>query len=217
MSLSANSGYYSYQWLRNDTTIAGATAQTYLVKRTGVYKVQVKGSSNAPTHTTATGVTMSGPTSQALNLVSTTQLFKEGQNLSSVIDTLSRDKLSQVISYMDGMGRSFQTLAVAASPDQYTSGPRDQPPTRKMSTVTARLQRALNNHFEGLILFTLAVVVVTLGNQASPFTAACAWTYLGARGLYIPAYALGLSPLRSAIWGVGFLATVAMIIACLLP
>ena len=114
----------------------------------------------------------------------------------------------------------FVAFAVPANRDltpEYTSGPRDQPPTRKMSTVTARLQRALNNHFEGLILFTLAVVVVTLGNQASPFTAACAWTYLGARGLYIPAYALGLSPLRSAIWGVGFLATVAMIIACLLP
>jgi uncharacterized MAPEG superfamily protein len=31
-----------------------------------------------------------------------------------------------------------------------------------MSRLTARLQRALNNHFEALILFTLAVVVVTL-------------------------------------------------------
>lgn len=113
----------------------------------------------------------------------------------------------------------FVVFAVPANRDltpEYTSSPRDQPPTRKMATVTARLQRALNNHFEGLILFTLAVVVVTLGNQASPFTAACAWTYLGARVLYIPAYALGLSPWRSAIWACGFVATIAMIVATLL-
>ncbi len=130
VSLSANAGYYSYQWLRNDTIISAATSQSYLVKRTGVYKVQVKGSSIAPTYTTPTGVIVNGPTSQALNLVSTTQIHKEGLTLSSVIDTLSRDKLTQVISYMDGMGRTFQTLAVAASPDQFdlvsATGPEKQ-------------------------------------------------------------------------------------------
>jgi hypothetical protein len=31
-----------------------------------------------------------------------------------------------------------------------------------------RLQRALNNHFEGLILFTIAVVVITLSDQSTP-------------------------------------------------
>ena len=70
----------------------------------------------------------------------------------------------------------------------YTSSPRDRPPLRQMSTLTGRLQRALNNHFEGLILFTLAVVVVSLGNQSTPVTQTAAWTYLGARVLYIPAY-----------------------------
>lgn len=98
----------------------------------------------------------------------------------------------------------------------YTSSPRDRPPSRQMSTVTGRLQRALNNHFEGLILFTLAVVVVTLGNQSTPVTQYAAWTYLGARVLYIPAYALGWRPWRSAIWTVGFLATLTMIVAALL-
>jgi uncharacterized MAPEG superfamily protein len=85
-----------------------------------------------------------------------------------------------------------------------------------MSTVTGRLQRALNNHFEGLILFTLAVVVVTLGNQSTPVTQYAAWTYLAARILYIPAYALGWRPWRSAIWAVGFFATLTMIVAALL-
>ena len=112
----------------------------------------------------------------------------------------------------------FAIFAVPANRELgtgYTASPRDRPPSRNLTTQTGRLQRALNNHFEGLILFTLAVVVVTLSNQSTGFTATCGWVYLGARILYVPAYAFGLSPWRSAIWGVGFLATVAMLIAAL--
>ncbi len=97
-----------------------------------------------------------------------------------------------------------------------TLGPRDDADLKsQLSPRTARLFRALDNHFEGLILFTLAVVVVTLGGAASPFTAACAWIYLAARVLYVPAYAFGLVPWRSAIWLVGFAATTLMILAAL--
>jgi uncharacterized MAPEG superfamily protein len=99
---------------------------------------------------------------------------------------------------------------------RYTMSPRDKAPERPVSTLTGRLQRALNNHFEGLILFTLAVVVVTLSGQADAFTAACAWAYLAARVLYVPAYALGLVPWRSVIWAVSWFATLAMLIACLI-
>ena len=98
----------------------------------------------------------------------------------------------------------------------YTSSPRDTPPPRPLSTLTGRMQRAMNNHFEGLILFTLAVVVVTLGNQSTETTQYAAWTYLGARILYIPAYAFGWRPWRSAIWGIGLAATVTMIISALI-
>ncbi|MBL9063697.1 MAPEG family protein [Tabrizicola sp.] len=97
----------------------------------------------------------------------------------------------------------------------YTSSPRDTPPSRPLSALTGRLQRAMNNHFEGLILFTLAVTVVTLGNQSTALTQYAAWTYLAARVLYIPAYAFGWRPWRSAIWGIGFLATLTMILAAL--
>ncbi len=99
---------------------------------------------------------------------------------------------------------------------RYTSGPRDRPPERPLSTLTGRLQRAMNNHFEGLILFTLAVVVVTLSGQSSSFTAACGFAYLAARLLYIPAYAFGWNPWRSAIWAVGWFATLAMMLAALI-
>ncbi len=97
----------------------------------------------------------------------------------------------------------------------YTAGPRDTDLPRPLSPRTARLKRAMENHFEGLILFTIAVVAVTLGDQAGPVTEGCAWTYLGARILYVPAYAFGWTPWRSAIWAVGFLATVLMLLMAL--
>ena len=84
-----------------------------------------------------------------------------------------------------------------------------------MSDGTARLGRALNNHFEGLILFAIACTVITVTAQSSALTAALAFTYLGARVLYIPAYYLGLRPWRSLIWAIGFLATTLMLLAAL--
>ncbi len=110
----------------------------------------------------------------------------------------------------------FATLANIDLTPKYTSSPRDVPPARPMSKTTARLQRAMNNHFEGLILFTLAVVVVTLGQQSTPVTHYAAYAYLTARILYVPAYVFGLAPWRSAIWAVGFGATVTMLIAALI-
>jgi uncharacterized MAPEG superfamily protein len=95
----------------------------------------------------------------------------------------------------------------------YTLGNRDEP--KQATAVAGRLKRALENHSEGLILFTIAVVVVVLGNVSSPYTETCAWTYLAARVLYVPAYASGVFMVRSLIWTVGFIATLLMLIEAL--
>ena len=113
----------------------------------------------------------------------------------------------------------FALFAVPANLElgtAYTSSPRDAPPPRPLSLTTARMQRALNNHFEGLILFTLAVVVVTLGDQSSAITQTAAWAYLAARVAYLPAYYFGWHPWRSAIWLIGFFATIVMLVAALI-
>jgi len=110
----------------------------------------------------------------------------------------------------------FVLMAVPANIQlgpEVTGGPRDDAPV--VSGMAGRLKRAMDNHFEGLILFTISVVVVTLGEQSTAYTETCAWTYLVARVLYIPAYASGIMYLRSAIWAVGFFATTAMIAAAL--
>ena len=96
---------------------------------------------------------------------------------------------------------------------RWNAGPRDDTP--RLSPMTGRLRRAVDNHFEGLILFTIAVVLVVFWDRTSPLTVLCAWLYLAARVLYVPAYAFGWSPWRSLIWAVGFVATLAMILIAL--
>ena len=121
-------------------------------------------------------------------------------------------------------GLQFVLLSIPANLELgpgKTASPRDpsrmagQRMDQLLSDKTGRLFRAMNNHFEGLILFTLAVVVVSLGDKSTGLTAVCAWAYLGARILYVPAYYFGWSPWRSLIWFVGFLATMLMILSAL--
>ncbi|WP_420426643.1 MAPEG family protein [Algiphilus sp.] len=96
---------------------------------------------------------------------------------------------------------------------KYSLSPRDE--ARRLEGLAGRAQRAMNNHFENLILFTLAVLVVTASGAQSGFTAGCAWVYLGARMLYIPAYVLGWVPWRSMFFATGWFATLAMLVAAL--
>ena len=118
----------------------------------------------------------------------------------------------------------FVLMAVPVNLEVGTSktlSPRDSkrlggPLQDQVSVRTGRLIRAMNNHFEALAFFTIAVVVVSLSGQSSGFTALCAWTYLLARVLYIPAYVYGWVPWRSVIWAVGFSASVFMMVAALL-
>ena len=109
---------------------------------------------------------------------------------------------------------AYSVMAQKQVGSRYAASPRDTP--RELTGLAGRLQRALTNHFEGLILFTIAVVVVTLSGQSSGFTAGAAWLFFAMRVLYVPAYALGWAPWRSLIWFIGFLASVAMILAALI-
>ena len=96
---------------------------------------------------------------------------------------------------------------------KWLAGPRDTEVS--FSPMGGRLRRAVNNHFEGLILFTAAVLVITVSGERGSFTAICAWVYLLARVAYFPAYAFGWTPWRSIIWAVGLLATIALLLSAL--
>ena len=102
-----------------------------------------------------------------------------------------------------------------------TASPRDldrlgKPIIELLSVKTARLARAMNNHFEALILFGIATTVISLADKTNAITTACAYTYLGARVLYIPAYYFGWTPWRSYIWFVGFFATLAILVIAII-
>jgi len=115
----------------------------------------------------------------------------------------------------------FALMSISANLDLGTSktlSARDEsrlggPLSSQLSDKPARLYRAMNNHFEALILYTAAIVVVVLGDKTTGLTAICAWTYLAARILYVPAYYFGWAPWRSLIWFTGFLATLAMVLS----
>lgn len=97
---------------------------------------------------------------------------------------------------------------------EYMLSPRDE--GRQLTGRPARLKRALDNHTEGLVLFTVAALLVAVGGKGNAATAVCAWAYLAARVIYVPAYALGWTPWRSLVWTVGFLATLVMLLIGLL-
>ena len=108
----------------------------------------------------------------------------------------------------------YSALAQKQVGTKYAASPRDEP--RQLTGTAGRAQRAMNNHFESLALFTPAVLVITLADKSTAFTAACAWVYLAARLLYVPAYLMGWAPGRSLIWVAGFLATMALPLAALI-
>ena len=121
-------------------------------------------------------------------------------------------------------GLQFALMAVPANMELgtgKTASPRDldrlgKPMVELLSVKTARLARAMNNHFEALILFGIAITIVSLADKTNFITTNCAYLYLAARVLYIPAYYYGWTPWRSYIWFVGFFATMLILIAALL-
>jgi uncharacterized MAPEG superfamily protein len=93
--------------------------------------------------------------------------------------------------------------------------PRDEP-APELSRGTNRLKRAYANHVEALVPFAAAALLVSASGQSAAVTAACAWTYLAARVLYVPAYLYGWVPARSLLYGIGYVATGLMALAALL-
>lgn len=123
--------------------------------------------------------------------------------------------LLQIIQYLLLVGTALNDVGMAkllSSRDPSKLGGTMQ---QVLGDKAGRASRALNNHFEGLILFAIAAIVLAISNQSSGFTATCAWIYLIARILYVPAYYFDMVPWRTVIWGAGFAATVLMLLSAL--
>jgi uncharacterized MAPEG superfamily protein len=99
---------------------------------------------------------------------------------------------------------------------RYFLSPRDTPPQQNLSQGTQRLKRAYDNHAEALLLFAIAVTAITLTGKESTTTAFLAFTYLAARLLFVPAYALGWTPWRSVFFGIGYLCSILLLLLALI-
>ncbi len=87
----------------------------------------------------------------------------------------------------------------------WNMGARDEtmPP---LDPVPARLLRAQANFLETFPVVTVALIGVVIAGKASDVTAAAAWTWLGARVVYLPLYWSGVPKVRTLVWIVGLVA-----------
>ena len=125
------------------------------------------------------------------------------------LTALSLAALLQVLQFV-----AYSVVAQMQVGTKKALGPRDTPV--QLTGKAGRLQRAMNNHFEGLILFGIAVMVITYSGQNTEETAFACGLYLVARVLYVPAYVFGWVPWRSLIWAIGFAATLYLLLAALM-
>ena len=79
----------------------------------------------------------------------------------------------------------------------------DLPP---LNPVAGRLERASQNFRETFPVAIVAFLGVIVAGKQSDLTAIAAWTWLGARVIYLPLYWAGIPVVRTAIWGLSMLA-----------
>lgn len=91
---------------------------------------------------------------------------------------------------------------------QWNAGPRDTP--FDMGPHADRMKRAFSNFMETYAFFVVFVVALALAHKSSPISVYGAWTYLGARIVYIPLYAFGVVGIRSLVWAVSLLGIAAV-------
>ena len=94
---------------------------------------------------------------------------------------------------------------LAARGDQglkWAAGPRDE--SLVMGANAGRLDRAFRNFMETFPFFAAAVITAYLAGKLGELTLWGSALYVAARALYAPAYALGITGLRTLIWFVSF-------------
>jgi uncharacterized MAPEG superfamily protein len=90
----------------------------------------------------------------------------------------------------------------------YMLSARDEP--RALPRMLARLDRALNNSVTALALVAPPVLILGLGDRFSGESLIAMQAFVAARLVYFPTYALGIAGLRTAVWLVGFAATLVL-------
>ena len=81
-------------------------------------------------------------------------------------------------------------------------GARDE--VREGSVFTNRAQRTVRNQIEAMAVFAPLVLIAHVLGLSNTLTVWGAGLFLGARVFFVPLYLLGVSYLRTLVWGAGF-------------
>ncbi|WP_347311281.1 MAPEG family protein [Defluviimonas sp. SAOS-178_SWC] len=87
---------------------------------------------------------------------------------------------------------------------------------RTLTGITGRLDRALTNSITAMALFAPAILILALKEGFGGATLTAAQVFVVARVLYVPAYGLGLTGIRTLLWTAGFAATVVLYLMALM-
>ncbi len=99
----------------------------------------------------------------------------------------------------------IQQLTMSATQGTaYSLSNRDTPITE--TPLAGRLRRAAQNGVESVAIFAPLVCVAIWTDSTNTWTGYAAIAFAISRMLYLPSYALGLTPVRTLVWSLGFFA-----------
>jgi len=96
----------------------------------------------------------------------------------------------------------------------WNTGPRDGVPA-PLTGLAGRLDRASRNFLETFVFFAAAVLMLAFLQKGNEHTVLGAQIWFWARVAYLPAYAIGIPFLRTAVWAVALVGLV-MVVSALL-
>ena len=102
-------------------------------------------------------------------------------------------------------------LAMLKQPKGYDNRhPREQ--QKRLESWGARGLAAHQNTMEGFPIFAAGMLVMLINSPESSYINTLGYTYLISRVLYIVLYVADIHLLRSLVWGVGFVASLALFV-----
>ena len=106
----------------------------------------------------------------------------------------------------------LHTLAIASEFGRdYALGPHDEAKEIK-GLYAGRITRAFHNLLETFPVFVALALALPLAGKAGGLGAAGAWIWLAGRVLYVPAYAMALKGIRTALWSISVAGLVLMLV-----
>jgi uncharacterized MAPEG superfamily protein len=111
--------------------------------------------------------------------------------------------------------RMFVARGQAQQPEGYDNRhPRAQ--QAKLTGLAARARGAHDNSFEAFAPFAAGVLACKLAGVDAQTLAVASLGFVGVRAIYLFAYLNDLALVRSAVWSLGFLITLALLVLAML-